>query len=147
MATNTETYIFQQMFARPVDAVYPAPDSPGLIASVILEEYKSDGTIVAITKPCPTTGQIRVTTTFTNTVRVSSITAEVLPYNGGNTFNATADCAPGTVCNMTPVTSDLIYNISPAFSTTTSVQYDVNYPLIAHLNNFELLLHHNLLPV
>lgn len=142
MATNTETYIFQQMFARPQEVTYPTSSlgTLGVVTNVTLEEYKPDGTLVSITTPCPTTGVIRVSASFSTLVSVLGVGVETVNYNGGNVATTSSACPPGVICTGTLSEAPQITNISPYYSPTTSLTFDLNYPLLQAAEDSELLL-------
>lgn len=133
---NTEIYTIQQKLNR------PSPSRLGDLVNdfvdIIIEEYPNDGTPtpIPIDNLCPTTGQVIVTANFINPQRVMSVGIELQPVRGG-VYTSESSASPISI----PSDSEVIYDLTPAYGTTSSVSFKIDTPALNLTDTYEILLH------
>lgn len=133
---NTEIYTITQELNRP---------SPSRIADfvndfvdIIIDEYPNDGTPtpIPINNLCPTTGQVIVTGNFVSPQRVMSVGIELQPVRGGM-VSSESSASPISI----PSDSPYIYDLTPAYGTTSSVSFKIDTPALNLTGDYEIVLH------
>lgn len=133
---NTEIYTITQELNRP---------SPSRIADfvndfvdIIIDEYPNDGTPtpIPIDNLCPTTGQVIVTGNFVSPQRVMSVGIELQPVRGGM-VSSESSASPISI----PSDSPYIYDLTPAYGTTSSVSFKIDTPSLNLTGDYEIVLH------
>jgi len=133
---NTEIYTISQELNR------PSPSRIGDLVNdfvdIIIEEEPNDGTPtpIPIDNLCPTTGQVIVTANFINPQRVMSVGIELQPVRGG-VYTSESSASPISI----PSDSEAIYDLTPAYGTTSTVQFRIDTPMLNLTGDYEILLH------
>ena len=133
---NTEIYTISQELNRP---------SPSRIADfvndfvdIIIEEEPNDGTPtpIPIDNLCPTTGQVIVTANLVNPQRIMSVGVELQPVRGG-VYSSESSASPISI----PSDSEAIYDLTPAYGTTSTVSFRIDTPSLNLTGDYEIVLH------
>jgi YVTN family beta-propeller protein len=133
---NTEIYTISQELNRP---------SPSRIADfvndfvdIIIEEEPNDGTPtpIPIDNLCPTTGQVIVTANLVNPQRIMSVGIELQPVRGG-VYSSESSASPISI----PSDSEAIYDLTPAYGTTSTVSFRIDTPSLNLTGDYEIVLH------
>jgi YVTN family beta-propeller protein len=133
---NTEIYTITQELNRPSPSKFA--DFINDIDDIIIEEYPNDGTPtpIPIDNLCPTTGQVIVTANFFNPQKVMSVGIELQPVRGGM-VSSESSASPISI----PSDSPYIYDLTPAYGTTSSVSFKIDTPSLNLTGDYEIVLH------
>jgi YVTN family beta-propeller protein len=133
---NTEIYTITQELNRPSPSKFA--DFINDIDDIIIEEYPNDGTPtpIPIDNLCPTTGQVIVTANFFTPKRVMSVGIELQPVRGGM-VSSESSASPISI----PSDSPYIYDLTPAYGTTSSVSFKIDTPSLNLTGDYEIVLH------
>lgn len=133
---NTEIYTITQELNRPSPS--RIADFVNDINDIIIEEYPNDGipTPIPIDNLCPTTGQVIVTANFFTPKRVMSVGIELQPVRGGM-VSSESSASPISI----PSDSPYIYDLTPAYGTTSSVSFKIDTPALNLTGDYEIVLH------
>ncbi len=133
---NTEIYTITQELNRPSPS--KVADFVNDFVDIIIEEYPNDGTPtpIPIDNLCPTTGQVIVTGNFVSPQRVMSVGIELQPVRGGM-VSSESSASPISI----PSDSPYIYDLTPAYGTTSSVQFKIDTPSLNLTGDYEIVLH------
>jgi YVTN family beta-propeller protein len=133
---NTEIYTITQELNRPSPS--KVADFVNDFVDIIIEEYPNDGTPtpIPIDNLCPTTGQVIVTGNFINPQKVMSVGIELQPVRGGM-VSSESSASPISI----PSDSPYIYDLTPAYGTTSSVSFKIDTPALNLTGDYEIVLH------
>jgi DNA-binding beta-propeller fold protein YncE len=131
---NTEIYTISQELNRPSPRRFG--DLVDDFNDIIIEEYDRTPTPIPINNLCPTTGQVIVTANFINPQRVMSVGIELQPVRGG-VYTSESSASPISI----PSDSEAIYDLTPAYGTTSTVQFKIDTPSLNLTGDYEILLH------
>jgi YVTN family beta-propeller protein len=133
---NTEIYTITQELNRPSPS--KVADFVNDFVDIIIEEYPDDGTPtpIPIDNLCPTTGQVIVTGNFINPQKVMSVGIELQPVRGGM-VSSESSASPISI----PSDSPYIYDLTPAYGTTSSVSFKIDTPSLNLTGDYEIVLH------
>jgi hypothetical protein len=133
---NTEIYTITQELNRPSPS--KVADFVNDFVDIIIEEEPNDGTPtpIPINNLCPTTGQVIVTGNFFNPQRVMSVGIELQPVRGGM-VSSESSASPISI----PSDSPYIYDLTPAYGTTSSVSFKIDTPSLNLTGDYEIVLH------
>lgn len=133
---NTEIYTITQELNRPSPS--KVADFVNDFVDIIIEEYPDDGTPtpIPIDNLCPTTGQVIVTGNFINPQKVMSVGIELQPVRGGM-VSSESSASPISI----PSDSPYIYDLTPAYGTTSTVSFKIDTPALNLTGDYEIVLH------
>jgi hypothetical protein len=133
---NTEIYTITQELNRPSPS--KVADFVNDFVDIIIEEEPNDGTPtpIPIDNLCPTTGQVIVTGNFINPQKVMSVGIELQPVRGGM-VSSESSASPISI----PSDSPYIYDLTPAYGTTSSVSFKIDTPALNLTGDYEIVLH------
>jgi YVTN family beta-propeller protein len=133
---NTEIYTITQELNRPSPS--KVADFINDFVDIIIEEEPNDGTPtpIPIDNLCPTTGQVIVTGNFFSPQRVMSVGIELQPIRGGM-VSSESSASPISI----PSDSPYIYDLTPAYGTTSSVSFKIDTPSLNLTGDYEIVLH------
>lgn len=133
---NTEIYTITQELNRPSPS--KVADFVNDFVDIIIEEYPDDGTPtpIPINNLCPTTGQVIVTGNFINPQKVMSVGIELQPVRGGM-VSSESSASPISI----PSDSPYIYDLTPAYGTTSTVSFKIDTPALNLTGDYEIVLH------
>lgn len=133
---NTEIYTITQELNRPSPS--KVADFVNDFVDIIIEEEPNDGTVtpIPIDNLCPTTGQVIVTGNFINPQKVMSVGIELQPVRGGM-VSSESSASPISI----PSDSPYIYDLTPAYGTTSTVSFKIDTPALNLTGDYEIVLH------
>lgn len=133
---NTEIYTISQELNRPSPS--KIADFVNDFVDIIIEEEPNDGTPtpIPIDNLCPTTGQVIVTANLVNPQRVMSVGIELQPVRGG-VYSSESSASPISI----PSDSEAIYDLTPAYGTTSTVSFRIDTPSLNLTGDYEIVLH------
>jgi YVTN family beta-propeller protein len=133
---NTEIYTISQELNRPSPS--KIADFVNDFVDIIIEEEPNDGTPtpIPIDNLCPTTGQVIVTANLVNPQRIMSVGIELQPVRGG-VYSSESSASPISI----PSDSEAIYDLTPAYGTTSTVSFRIDTPSLNLTGDYEIVLH------